>query len=896
VISVVLRLVDFMDARALPGATLDVSLTVVPRFPVAPDEGDPEPEFELEADNRFAEVLSESVVTDSDGRARVQLDSSALFGRLGSMERPEVPRRAHDAIGTLSSQARFLGIRFDPRILAEDVRDGAALDHSLPADLGMAIVGHTTPHGVRLWFQLPFEPMPDHQFTCGVTTVPVNAPRLLPGPLGGAVGQMVPATFEPETRTAVVDVDGLPAGAVHDYGLSVGRGPIQPPFALVTGRFATPADAQSRVSFAFGSCHLPAVTGTPDEPDAEARRTLTHWQQLADRRDFEFLLLMGDQIYGDGIEDKWPDADAFTQYVRRYRQLWGHRPTREVLRSGATYMILDDHDVADDFGTGNLPDAKVIAAIRAYNRFQHAHNPGDGDGPPFYYDFRWGPAAFFVMDGRSHRGEGDPPTPVFGREQLTALRRWARSPETRAADIIFFVAPVPLALLPAEIIRQVSEEIAEQSGAALGVLAGLGAGLLVGLPFPGVGGALTSAAVLGAVGYEAGEEIFERVKERSMLLESDLAERWDLRENQPDLIRLLDVLFDLGNGVGEDPPRKRAVFILSGDIHAATMHAIRSLPEGAGRAHTANPVITQLSSSAISREPVKSTLWIEAVSHIDEEVDIDLKDINDLRLVTGGIDWESVAKEAIDVDDVFDEGDAEYFLDPNHDRRYLTQYAGLIMERTVGRVKVERRHPERRIYRLRLTIEGETQRLESFFDLDLDADQIVPRTHDAQFKRQRIPRTIEPFERVAAEVTMRNTGPATWAAGYALDISQNAWGVDRVPVTGAVRPDRDHTFRFEISAPSSGIFLFNARMAHGRTPFGRFTPTVRITAASGGEGGANCQELLAERRRVQQTIEQLQGDLAGASPAEKQQLNDEIREARESLVAINRRMDDLGCD
>jgi hypothetical protein len=162
---------------------------------------------------------------------------------------------------------------------------------------------------------------------------------------------------------------------------------------------------------------------------------------------------------------------------------------------------------------------------------------------------------------------------------------------------------VPLALLPAEIIRQVSEEIAEQSGAALGVLAGLGAGLLVGLPFPGVGGALTSAAVLGAVGYEAGEEIFERVKERSMLLESDLAERWDLRENQPDLIRLLDVLFDLGNGVGEDPPRKRAVFILSGDIHAATMHAIRSLPEGAGRAHTANPVITQLSSSAIPREP-----------------------------------------------------------------------------------------------------------------------------------------------------------------------------------------------------------------------------------------------------------------------------------------------------
>jgi hypothetical protein len=609
-------------------------------------------------------------------------------------------------------------------------------------------------------------------------------------------------------------------------------------------------------------------------------------------------VLTGDQIYGDGIEQKWPAEDDFTRYLLRYQQLWAHRPTRQVLRSGPTYMILDDHDVADDFGIANLDDLKVQGALDAYRLFQHSHSPSRLTGPPFHYSFRWGPAAFFVMDGRTQRGEG---SPVFGTRQLRDLQDWATSPETRAADIIFFVAPVPLALLPTEIIRKVALELVEEAatagGATLGTLVGLGVGLAVAGPFGAAAGAGIGAAVLGSVGYALGDDIFENFFEGNMLLDSDLGERWDLRDNQPDMVALLDLLFDLANGVGDDPPRRRAVFILAGDIHAATMHGIRSLPHGGGHRHQANPVIIQLTSSALSHKPVNSTLWIQAVSRIDEEVEVHLKDINDLAILSGGIDWQNVSSGAIDVDDVFGEGKAEYFLDHDLARRFLTQYAGLLMERTIGFVRVERRDPDRRFYRFQLTIEGETRPLESRFEIDLDADEIVPQTDNAVLLRHTIPRTLQPLRPVDVEVTMRNTGVTTWGNGYALDVIQPVWQVDRVAVRETTRPGREHTFRFRIAAPSSGTFFFTARMVRGQTVFGQTVGTIMVRATpSTGDGPQTCAELRAELQGLEAQRRTLQAELSGASPAERQFLNREIAKVRASIMAVNRLITQLHCN
>ena len=73
---------------------------------------------------------------------------------------------------------------------------------------------------------------------------------------------------------------------------------------------------------------------------------------------------------------------------------------RELMGRVPTYMILDDHEIKDDWGTASplpLEPGREDGALRAYRAFQHSHNP-DGQNPdrPYYYNFRQGPAAFFV--------------------------------------------------------------------------------------------------------------------------------------------------------------------------------------------------------------------------------------------------------------------------------------------------------------------------------------------------------------------------------------------------------------------------------------------------------------------------------------------------------------------
>ena len=553
--SVTLQMVDYMDSHPLPGASLNVRLRVFPVFKPPPGGSGGQIPVELPADASLFEELSAAATTDAEGRAVVHFDDAASFRRMARARVNGVG--AIGAVGSVRVSATFLDIEFEPRFVASGFAQGAAIDRQVRVDLGTAIVGHTTPHSVRLWFMVPFEPSAAHEFTCHLVTLPEKKSTLTAqagSPSDRDVselGRSEPVSFRnQDANTAIVDFDKLAADASHDYVLRVRHRPTGRRFGLATGRFNTPGETQASLSFAFGSCHLPTGDVRAGEDDPSAVASLRHWQRLADQSDFELLLLIGDQIYGDGIDKKWPNDDPFTRYVRRYRQLWAHRPMRNVLRSKPTYMILDDHDVRDDFGSG--PGHHAPAALRAYRRFQHIHNPGAGGESPFHYAFRWGPASFFVMDGRTQRGEG---TPVFGRRQLDDLRRWARDDATLSADVIVFVAPIPLALLPTEVIRKIARQLSEDAARALATLAGF----LIGAPFLG--------AVLGVVGYELLRDIVEDALDRNMLYDFDLAERWDRDDNQPDLVQTARSAIQSRQWRRRDPPSQ-----------ASDLHLIRRYP------------------------------------------------------------------------------------------------------------------------------------------------------------------------------------------------------------------------------------------------------------------------------------------------------------------------------
>ena len=79
--------------------------------------------------------------------------------------------------------------------------------------------------------------------------------------------------------------------------------------------------------------------------------------------------------------------------------------------------------------------------------------------------------------------------------------------------------------------------------------------------------------MLGAIGHEFGEELAEEFVDDQLLYGGDLADRWDLADNQRDLSAVLDILFGLGNGANGG--RKRLVVVIGGDIHAGSSHMIR---------------------------------------------------------------------------------------------------------------------------------------------------------------------------------------------------------------------------------------------------------------------------------------------------------------------------------
>jgi hypothetical protein len=82
--------------------------------------------------------------------------------------------------------------------------------------------------------------------------------------------------------------------------------------------------------------------------------------------------------------------------------------------------------------------------------------------------------------------------------------------------------------------------------------------------------------------------------EKQKLGSTDYREMWTLEANQPELERLLNVLFALSNDLdldepdGRPGPRPRVVFILGGDCHFGLMHMVVSDRDG-GPDHRRNP-------------------------------------------------------------------------------------------------------------------------------------------------------------------------------------------------------------------------------------------------------------------------------------------------------------------
>ena len=176
-----------------------------------------------------------------------------------------------------------------------------------------------------------------------------------------------------------------------------------------------------RVSFLLGSCRYPGLLWKVRHSDrifapmarlAEGKAASPNADDAEDAAARaarpRFVLMVGDQIYADLFSTFVPfgRADTYREFRDRYLTAFGSPRIRRLMQRLPTYMILDDHEIEDNWSQDRLGrSAKrqlFTVAVDAYLSYQWSHGPRTW-GRRLYYRFDCGGLPFFVLDTRTQR-------------------------------------------------------------------------------------------------------------------------------------------------------------------------------------------------------------------------------------------------------------------------------------------------------------------------------------------------------------------------------------------------------------------------------------------------------------------------------------------------------------
>jgi len=203
---------------------------------------------------------------------------------------------------------------------------------------------------------------------------------------------------------------------------------------------------RTSLAFAVASCRYPG--GVVDREVADGMfgklRAL-----IEDPREAEppaLLLLVGDQIYADATAGVFDPKAARERFYGAYHEAWTAPNARAVLRRLPTYMMMDDHEVEDNWFPAQTDDHTEWWGLDAFEHYQWLHSPRNGarvagvrqpDGQ-YFYTFEAAAFPFFVCDTRTGR---EPPARIMAPEQLDALKAWLADPGRPPDHHRFVVSP-----------------------------------------------------------------------------------------------------------------------------------------------------------------------------------------------------------------------------------------------------------------------------------------------------------------------------------------------------------------------------------------------------------------------------------------------------------------------
>src|ERR1043165_5762952 len=239
------------------------------------------------------------------------------------------------------------------------------------------VVGHTDETSTRIWIQVTDDPRLYRLRVEEVGLFQFESTEL------GAI----------EFGTAIARVTGLQPDRRYTYRVTRSDRFISG--ARGTVRTLPPAASMTNLLFCVISCN--------------GAETLGAWERFAEfveRSHPSFVLMMGDQVYMDedapDIFEKHFNSDPVVRrkaMAEKYRSNWSRDTLRRVLANVPIYMVWDDHDIRDGWGS-LASDSPTLAARHAhgaeifrkstnffedardvYWHFQGCRNPIPGDHP-----------------------------------------------------------------------------------------------------------------------------------------------------------------------------------------------------------------------------------------------------------------------------------------------------------------------------------------------------------------------------------------------------------------------------------------------------------------------------------------------------------------------------------
>nr|CAA11788.1 PCZA361.12 [Amycolatopsis orientalis] len=230
---------------------------------------------------------------------------------------------------------------------------------------------------------------------------------------------------------ALVVVTGFSPGAPYEVHLDGAQVWPQAGSTLPPSRI--PVISSDDFTMVFGSCRMPES----DDPELGTDALAAYARRMAGQDPADWpasLVLLGDQIYADetskattqwiterrGTSEPVGVAD-FEEYVYLYREAWSTPEVRWLLSTVPTSMILDDHEVIDDWNTSPAWRAHMAekpwwaeretSALMSYWVYQHLGNlhPDELATDPTYGKVRAAEDAAEVLRefAQSAAGESD---------------------------------------------------------------------------------------------------------------------------------------------------------------------------------------------------------------------------------------------------------------------------------------------------------------------------------------------------------------------------------------------------------------------------------------------------------------------------------------------------------